>query len=75
MKNSLKTNRKESERVEEKIEKTINVLCEVIEKQKEGSDLHSVAELTNALAALIAAKANMHMSYRMYDRGGTSWKH
>lgn len=52
--------------MEEKINETVEVLCSAIGKQAEVGAYESVAELTNALASLIVARANLNMSSRMY---------
>lgn len=58
--------------MEEKINKTVEVLCNAVERQEEAGEYGSVAELTNALAAIITAKANLKMYSRIHERGGTN---
>lgn len=58
--------------MEEQIDRTVETLCAAIEKQEEDGEYKSVAELTNALAALITAKANFKMSFRAYASSTTN---
>ena len=57
------------------VDETIDCLCRAVKMQQEAEAYDNVIGLTNALAALITAKANMDLTYRMYSRGGINQKH
>lgn len=57
-----------------KLDETVEVLCKAVKTQEEAGEYENVIELTNALAALITARANFGMSFRVYANGSTSQK-
>ena len=54
----------------EKIDQTIEVICDETQSQINNEYIKLDAELIKALAALITAKANLNMSVRMYEGKG-----
>lgn len=61
---------KGDEKVEKEIDKTIEKLCMLI-NNLDGENIDIISELTNALAALVTARANLEMSIRSHKKGGT----
>ena len=55
------------------IDEVIEVLCKAVRTQEKNGAYESVIELTNALAALITAKASLNMYSRMYMRGSNNY--
>lgn len=58
--------------MEEKINETVEVLCSAIGKQAEVGAYEGVAELTNALAYLIVARANCRSRSTYYGTATSS---
>ena len=56
----------------EKLDKTIEVLCDRVKVASDNARICDVAELTKALADLVTARANMELSIRLAQSGGSA---